>query len=191
MLAKREAMEGMPMSPSLNTGAPGEELPPVEKMTRAGVLLRVRVATAADLDLLADIYRHLSPEDLRFRFKQRITQLGLDELNYLVNRGAGMTSYLAFAGDKAVASATLIRDHDDHSAEVILSVRPDWKGQGVSWTLLEEVLTRAAAAGLTRISSVELGDDRDAINLQREMGFVARLKSADPLEFSLVKALDA
>jgi len=171
-------------------GVEGEESPPTEKMTRAGVSLRIRAASATDVDLLADIYRHLSPQDMRFRFKRSIEQLDPAELRYLVDREAGMTSYLAFSGDVAIACATLVRDQRCASAEVILSVRPDRKGQGVSWTLLEDVLARAAAAGLTRISSVELGDDSDAINLQREMGFVARLKSADPLEFSLVKALD-
>ncbi len=176
---------------TVTAGASGEELPPTEKMTRAGVLLKIRTASAADVDLLGDIYRHLSAQDMKFRFKQPIEQLSAEELKYFVDQDAGMTSYLAFGGDTAIACATLVRDHDRDAAEVILSVRPDWKGQGVSWTLLEDVLARATAAGLKRISSVELGDDRDAINLQREMGFVARLKSADPLEFSMVKALDA
>jgi len=182
----------MAMSRTLKTQAPAaSDSPPTEAMTRAGVALRIRAATAADVDLLADIYRHLSARDMRFRFKQWIEQLSPDDLKDLVDREAGMTSYLAFSGDTAIACATLVRDRDRKAAEVILSVRPDWKGQGVSWTLLEDVLARAAAAGLTRISSVELGDDRDAINLQREMGFVARLKSTDPLQFSMVKALDA
>jgi len=181
------------MSRTLTTDGPGvagEELPPTEAITRAGVSLTIRAATIADVDQLADIYRHLSAQDMRFRFKQPIEQLGPDDLNTLVDRAAGMTSYIAVSGDTAIACATLVHDHDHDAAEVILAVRPDWKGQGVSWTLLEDVLVRAAAAGLTRVSSVELGDDCDAINLQREMGFVARLKSADPLEFSLVKALE-
>lgn len=175
---------------TFTAGAGGEELPPTEATTRAGVPLRIRTASSADVGRLAEIYRHLSAQDMRFRFKQPIEELSAQELEYLVDREAGVTSYLAFSGDTAIACATLIRDHDRDAAEVILSVRPDWKGQGVSWTLLEDVLARAAAAGLRRISSVELGDDRDAINLQREMGFVARLKSAEPLEFSMVKALD-
>jgi len=172
------------------TLTPGEDLPHTEKVTRAGIPLEIRPASAADVELLADIYRHLSPQDMRFRFKQPIEQLDPEDLRTLVDREAGMTSLLAFSGGTAIACATLVGDAGGNSAEVILSVRPDWKGRGVSWTLLEEVLARAAAAGLKRISSVELGEDLEAINLQREMGFVARLKSADPLEFSMVKALE-
>jgi len=181
------------MSLTLKPKAPGvggKELPPTEVVTRAGVPLRIRAALPADISLLADIYSHLSAQDMRFRFKQPIEHLAPEELKDLIDREAGMTSYLAFSGDTAIACATLVRDHGSDAAEVILSVRPDWKGRGVSWTLLKDVLERASAAGLTRISSVELGEDREAINLQREMGFVARLKSADPLQFSLVKALE-
>ena len=168
----------------------GEDLTLTEKVTRAGIPLEIRPASARDVELLADIYRHLSPQDMRFRFKQSIEQLDPEDLKTLVDREAGMTSFLAFSGGTAIACATLVGDPGSNSAEVILSVRPDWKGRGVSWTLLEEVLARATAAGLKRISSVELSEDLEAINLQREMGFVARLKSADPLEFSMVKALE-
>jgi len=170
------------------TGGAGSTL--TEAVTRGGVPLRIRAASTADIGALADIYGHLSREDMRFRFKQSVDQLSPDELERLVDPAAGMTSYLAFTGDTAIACATLLRDPDCEAAEVILSVHPDWKGRGVSWTLLEDVLARAAAAGLKRVSSVELGEDRAAINLQREMGFVARLKSAEPLQFSMVKALD-
>lgn len=165
--------------------------PPAEVVTRAGVPLTIRLASAADLVAIDDLYDHLSAQDMRFRFKQPIRQLDPGELGALIDQDSGMTSYLALSGDLAVACATLVRDSGCDHAEVILSVRPDWKGRGVSWSLLEMVLAQAAAAGLTRISSVEFGEDKAAINLQREMGFVARLKSADPLEFSMVKALDS
>lgn len=162
-----------------------------ERITRAGVMLTIRVASAADIPLIADIYGHLTAQDMRFRFKGQVDQLGAEELRTLVDPGAGMTSYLALSGDVPVACATLMRDPGRGSAELILSVRPEWKGHGISWTLLEDVVARAAAAGLTRITSHEFSEDHEAVNLQREMGFVARLHSADPPELSLVKALDS
>jgi hypothetical protein len=39
------------------------------------------------------------------------------------------------------------------------------------------------------VTSLESGDDRTAINLEREMGFVARLSSASPVEVSLSKVV--
>jgi len=158
-------------------------------VTRAGDALTIREASRADVKQLGEIYAHLSAQDMRFRFRGGIEKLGSEDLNTLVDRAAGMTSYLAFSGETPVACATLIRDPGQNTAEVILSVRPDWKGRGVSWSLLGDVLARAEAAGLSRVSSVELGEDCEAINLQREMGFVARLKCVEPLEFTMVKAL--
>ena len=54
----------------------------------------------------------------------------------------------------------------------------------------EYVLTYAKAHGIKRVTSLESGDDRAAINLEREMGFVARLLCADPIEIGLSKAID-
>jgi acetyltransferase len=102
-----------------------------------------------------------------------------------------MVTYIAFAEDGTpVACCTLAEEQRGQSAEVTLSVRSDWKGRGVSWTLLEHVLACAAARGLRRVTSLESGDDREAINLQREMGFVARLHSAEPMEFEMSKIVD-
>lgn len=167
-----------------------ESEPPSEAVTRGDVRLRIRPASPDDVSLLADLYGHLTAQDMRFRFKGAATQLSTADLADLVRREAGISSYIAFSGELAVACATLVHDPGRNSAEVVLSVRPDWKGRGVSWTLLQDVISRAAAAGLTRISSTEFGEDREAINLQREMGFMARLRSADPIEFSMVKALN-
>jgi len=169
---------------------PSEAGGTTEAVTRGDVRLQIRPASLDDLDLLADLYSHLTDQDMRFRFKGAVTQLSADDLSDLVRREAGMTSYIAFSGARAIACATLMHDPGRKSAEVVLCVLPDWKGRGVSWTLLQDVMARAAAAGLKRISSTELGEDREAINLQREMGFVARLQSADPVKLSMVKTLN-
>lgn len=163
---------------------------PTEAVTRGGVRLHIRPASSADLDQMADIYSHLTAQDMRFRFKGAVTKLSVENVGDLVDPARGTTSYLAFSGDLAVACATLMHDADHISAEVVLAVRPEWKDRGVSWTLLHDVIARAEAAGLKRISPTELREDREAINLQREMGFVARLRSADPVELSMVKSLN-
>jgi len=178
------------MAAELNNRKSGEQSFDVaERMTRAGVPLTIRVAEPDDVSSLAEIYAHLTAQDMRFRFQGSIDRLSDADLRDLVDREAGMTSYLAFSKDEPVACATLIHDPGRNTAEVILAVRPEWKGHGVSWTLLENVIERATAAGLKRMTSHELGEDKVAINLQREMGFVARLASADPVALSMDKVL--
>jgi len=159
--------------------------------TRDGVKLHVRPGLPADIDLLADLFAHVSAADRRFRFMGTVKELGRDQLASLLDAAQGMVTYIAFNEDDcAVACCTLAEEVDGQSAEVTLSVRSDWKGKGVSWTLLEHVLACAAARGLRRVNSLESADDREAINLQREMGFVARLHSAEPMEFQLSKFVE-
>jgi hypothetical protein len=52
------------------------------------------------------------------------------------------------------------------------------------------VLRRAKASGVRVVTATESGEERRAIDLEREMGFVARLQSADPVVLSLSKRLD-
>jgi len=159
--------------------------------TRSGAKLHVRPGRSEDCELLADLFAHVSAADLRFRFMGTIKKVSKDQLEALLDPSQGMATYIAFAEDgPPVACCTLAEQSGGQSAEVTLSVRSDWKGRGVSWTLLEHVLACAAARGLRRVSSLESGDDREAINLQREMGFVARLHSAEPMEFQMVKVVD-
>ena len=176
---------------SMANFGPGKGQWPADLTTRSGVKLHVRPGQPSDVDLLAELFRHVSPEDLRFRFMGTVKQVRRDQLAMLLDAKQGMTTFIALAeGDLPVACCTLADEPDGRSADATLSVRSDWKGRGISWTLLEHVLACAAARGLTRVNSLESGDDREAINLQREMGFVARLHSADPLEFTLSKAVE-
>lgn len=159
--------------------------------TRSGVRLHVRPGQIADVTLLGELFAHVSAADLRFRFMGTIKKLSEDQLRALLDPNEGMTTYIAFAEDgRPVACCTLAEDPGGQSAEVALSVRSGWKRRGVSWTLLEHVLACAAARGLRRIDSIESADDREAINLQREMGFVARLHSAEPMEVQMSKFVE-
>ena len=159
--------------------------------TRSGARLHVRPGQISDTALLAELFAHVSAADRRFRFMGTIKKLSESQLRTLLDPDKGMTTYIAFAQDgRPVACCTLAVDAEGQSAEVTLSVRSDWKGRGVSWTLLEHVLACAAARGLRRIDSFESADDREAINLQREMGFVARLHSAEPMEIQMSKFVE-
>lgn len=162
-----------------------------DETTRSGVKLHIRAAGPADADRLADLFAHVSAADLRFRFLETVRQVGPETLAPMLRADDEMVTFLAFADKTLVACCTLARNPDGKTAEVALSIRSACKGKGISWTLLDHVLRRAVAAGIRIVTSLESGEDRDAIELEREMGFVARLTSAAPVELSLSKVLDA
>jgi len=53
------------------------------------------------------------------------------------------------------AIATLACDADTGKAEVAISTGPEWKHQGVSWTLPEHAIRFAQGCGYAEIASVE------------------------------------
>lgn len=161
-----------------------------ELLTRSGVKLLVARARREDKEELGDFFRHLTPDDLRFRFLETIKEVGDERLTELVENDAVCTFLARNAEDgQLVAVATLAREPDGQKAEVALSTRMDWKHHGVSWTLMEYVLAYAKAEGFREVDSFESADNREAIKLEREMGFVTRLESAEPLELLASKRL--
>jgi acetyltransferase len=158
-------------------------------VTNCGTKLHVTRAVPADIDILRQFYDHVSPEDLRFRFFQTMEHVDQDRLAAMVDDERAMTFLAWDADNRLVAVATLVAEPAGKDAEVALSVRADCKHQGISWTLLDHVLAAAKAQGYHMVSSLEAGANRDAIRLEREMGFVTRLTSAAPVEILASKLL--
>ena len=160
-----------------------------DAVTRGGIALHIRPATPEDAALLTTLFEHVTPDDLRSRFGATAQHIGAAELALLMDYDpdTSITFLACTPTGIAVAASTLADASDASSAEVALSVHADWKNRGVAWTLLEHTLAYAKAHGLREVTSVESGDEHAAVNLEREMGFVARLASASPIEFALSK----
>lgn len=160
--------------------------------TRTGLVLHVRPANPQDEALLAEFFSHVTPEDLRFRFLGGVRQVSHDRLvamTQLDHKSA--ENFLAFADDgKAiVATAMVACDASTKKAEVAISVRSDYKHKGVAWELLRHVARFAAAMGVETLESIESRENHDAIELEREQGFVATTYEDDPTLMLIRKEL--
>jgi acetyltransferase len=141
-------------------------------VTRDGVALHVRPVVPADETEVADLFAHLAPEDLRFRFLTSLREVGRDRLVPMTQVDYRRTiNFLAFAGGKLIATAMLACDADRTRGELAVSVHREWKGKGVSWTLVQHVLHYAKAESIATVESVESADNYAALALEREMGF--------------------
>jgi acetyltransferase len=164
-----------------------DAIAPTELVTQSGVGVSVRAYDSADRLLLAEFFTHVGADDRQLLFPDTAGAFGNAQLAAF--EAPNTITFLAFARDRElVACATLERRGED--AEVTVIVREADKQRGVSWTLLEDVLRCAKACGVRTVTATEGGEERRAIDLEREMGFVARLKSADPVVLSLSKRLD-
>jgi acetyltransferase len=164
--------------------------PDVDLVSQSGVTIHVSQAQAGDIDELKAFFGALTADDLRFRFLATVKEVSPAQIAAMVS-GEGVITFLARHGDdgQLIAIATLVEQAGGTEAEVALSTRPEWKHRGVSWTLLDHVLSYARAHGYRTVSSLEAGENRDAVKLEREMGFVARLSSAEPVELICSKQL--
>lgn len=158
--------------------------------TRTGLSLTIRPVEPNDRALIEDFFRHVSADDLRFRFLtalRRVDDARIDEL-CLVDIPRAIT-FLAFHGNLLIAIATIVGDETTRQAEVALTTRPDWKHRGVSWTLLEHAIRFARLHGFRELVSIEKADNAGALGVERDMGFHLRLACDEGGELIASKAL--
>ena len=145
--------------------------------TRTGFRFHVRPVGSSDEAALGIFFGHVTPEDLRFRFLNSVKLVSHDRLSEMIDVDHRQKeNLLAFDtdGTTIIATAMVACDPALTVGEVAISIRPDFKGRGVSWELLEHVARFAEAQGVTTLQSIESSANHAAIELEREMGFTAR-----------------
>ncbi|MCY1671304.1 GNAT family N-acetyltransferase [Novosphingobium sp. SL115] len=166
------------------TGATMATLAPLDQLeTRDGLVLDVRPAFAEDEPLLEAFFDAVSDEDRRFRFLAASKHVGHDQLVPLTHVDHWRTeSFLAFERQTGalVASAMLACDAQMDTGEAAISIRRDFRGRGVGWTMLDLLASEACKRGLKRVISIEDRDNHAAIELEREKGFEAHGIDGDP-----------
>jgi N-acetylglutamate synthase-like GNAT family acetyltransferase len=145
-------------------------------VTRTGFRFHVRPAKPSDEAALGDFFTHVTPEDLRFRFLTGLSRVGHHQLAAMTSIDHRLTeNFLAFekGGAAILATAMLACDDEMRTGEIAIAIRSDYKARGISWDLLAHVADYAEAKGLTTIQSIESSDNHAAIEMERQMGFVA------------------
>ena len=144
--------------------------------TRTGFRFAVRPVAPGDAAALADFFQHVTKADLRFRFLTSLRKVSYDVIDSMTHVDHGLTEHLvAFDGNgkTIIATAMYAAEASKDHAEVALAIRPEYKGFGVSWSLLDHIAQLAKARGIRKIASIESRDHHEAIELEREMGFTA------------------
>lgn len=145
-------------------------------LTRSGLVLHVRPVVPEDEAALADFFAHVTPQDLRFRFLGGVREVSHERLVAMTHVDHRLTeNFLACTdgGRTIAATAMLACDDKLEKGEVAISVRADYKHKGVAWELLRHVARYAEAKGLKALEAIESRANHEAIELEREQGFVA------------------
>jgi len=133
--------------------------PSINFKTKDGRTVTVRRMLPADVNHLAALYRHLSPETLYARFQEPAANLPplrvLNEARALAEsgyrQGKGFLAFVDIPGQglTPVAGARYIRLTPD-AAETSITVRDDFQKQGIGKQLLAILAEEARKEGVTR-----------------------------------------
>jgi GNAT superfamily N-acetyltransferase len=150
--------------------------------TRNGYTFHVRPARPDDAAQLAEFFRHVSEDDIRFRFLIALDKVGHERLVAMTAIDHDRTeNFLALDDEgRILASGMLAADPQLERGEVAISIRTDHKRRGISWSLLEHIAAYAEARGIKTLESIEARENRAAIELEQEMGFTAHPLEDDP-----------
>jgi ribosomal protein S18 acetylase RimI-like enzyme len=148
----------------------------IELSTRSGLTLSVRPVERSDGPLLRELFDHVTPEDLRFRFLTGMLKVSDEQIASMVDVDHKQTEdFLAFASDgMLVASAMVGIDPSRERAEVAVAVHRDFKNRGVGWALLHHAADYAKAQGVGTLESVESRSNEQAIEVERDSGFTIK-----------------
>ncbi|WP_426957194.1 GNAT family N-acetyltransferase [Muricoccus radiodurans] len=160
-------------------------------LARDGREALIRAIRPEDAEALSAAFRRLSPEDVRYRFFNRLRELPPAQLARLT--GIDYDREMAFvasipdeAGDRIVGVARLVLAAGSEEGEFAIIVDPGWKGTGLGTHLMGRLLDWGRAQGLRRVSGQVLADNAPMLAFVRRLGFaVGRTEDAEVMEARL------
>jgi acetyltransferase len=162
----------------------------VKLHTRGGITMDVRAVLPTDAAILADLFDNVSPMDLRFRFLSGLRHVDAARIAQMVDVDyRGSITFIAFEGERPIATAMLAAGPDRVKADVAVTVRSDMKNRGIGWTLLQHVLRYARANGIEHVESMESRDNAATLGLERDAGFAVYPCEGDPADVIASKKL--
>jgi GNAT superfamily N-acetyltransferase len=133
-----------------------------------GPELLIRQVQPHDKQLLADGLERLSSESRYRRFFRPLERFSERDLAYLTEIDHHDHEALAAVDPETaqlVGVARYVRGAERHLAEVSVVVGDAWQRRGVATLLLEHLVERARAAGITHFAALVMDENTDAIRL--------------------------
>ena len=150
---------------------------------RDGTSVRLRPIRPEDEPLLKDLAGHMSPEDLRLRYFTAMKGLShqlaarLVQIDY--DREMALLALLADA-ETALGVARFSADPDNRRAEYAVEVRSDWKGRGLGYLLMTQLIEVARRRGVGELVGEVLPENAAMLQMCRALGFAIAADASDP-----------
>jgi RimJ/RimL family protein N-acetyltransferase len=149
-----------------------------------GSTLFVSRLSAASVPAMTALLEALSFEDRRRRFFQAVPRVSPRFVHRLCE--VDQRTQVAWLGASAVGPVFEVRygvlSSEPRTAELAVTVHPDWRRRGVASTALRGLGVVASASGITQFVGDVLSDNRPSMGLLRSLGFTQRFESGSIVE---------
>jgi GNAT superfamily N-acetyltransferase len=139
-----------------------------------GSRVRIREIQRSDSKLLVRGFQRLSSDSRYRRFLCPMPQLNEAMVHYLTDvehHDHEAVIALHEESDQGVGVARYVRHPErPHAAEVAVTIVDDWQGRGLGTLLLEVVSARAREERITTFTAVMLAENREMMDLLKELG---------------------
>lgn len=150
----------------------------------SGERFSMRPIRPEDEPLLVEMVARSKPDDVRLRFFGPIKEVPhahaarLSQIDY--DREMALIALTDGEGAQAmVGIVRLIADPNNEAAEYAVMVRSDYKGRGLGYRLMQEMLAYARARGLARVHGDVLRENTVMLTMAGELGGVERKRADD------------
>lgn len=159
-------------------------------MARNGTRIALRPVRPEDEPLLQDLFAHMSPEDQRLRFFAPMRELSHALAARLSQIDDDREMALIAQHDSVpLGVARYTADPDRLRAEYPVAVRSDWKGRGVGYVLMTQLIDVARAAGIGELFGDVLHENKPMLDMCRTLGFAVIANPSDASLTSVRKQL--
>ena len=159
-----------------------------------GSRLAVRPIRSSDSTALDAAFRKLSAESRYRRFLHPVDHLGRRELEYLtqIDHVAHEALIALDPNGEIVGVARFVReDARSDRAEVAVTVADEWQRRGVGTQLLHRLARRARRLGIETFTAICLENNKEMLQLFRELGATTTHSSGSTHDLEVEVALPA
>ncbi|MHC5110899.1 MAG: GNAT family N-acetyltransferase [Planctomycetota bacterium] len=136
----------------------------------------LRPLKLTDESKLRDLFYHLSPESLHYRFFRQIKSMPHEKLQELLKIDYESDMGFVVLPDKSetagmVAIAHFLRDARTNFAEAAFLVLDEWQGRGIGTTLMKTMVEAARAQGIAGFTASVLADNEKMLRVFHQCGY--------------------
>ena len=150
-----------------------------------GSEITIRPIQPEDAGIEQAFVQQLSPESKRRRFLAAINELAPKALERFTRpqypQEQALIATISAAGvEKEIGVARYAGDLDSAKAEFAIVIADDWQGRGLGPFMMRELFACATVAGMRRMEGAVLHDNRQMLQMVRDLGFSVERHPDDP-----------